>query len=160
MPGNDIGENDERVDVPEWRIVPESLWNVVHARIAHIGKKFGAARLGGMNRTERSRSHLFSGLLVCGVCGSKIVIISGQGKRGYVRYGCPSHRYRGVCSNELTIRQDRLEQQLLAALEARILNSQLIEYTLQRFQDELQKRDMDARKKLLESQPQAGATPR
>jgi hypothetical protein len=36
--------------------------------------------------------------------------------------------------------QDRLEQQLLAALEARILNSQLIEYTLQRFQVELQKR--------------------
>ncbi len=71
---------------------------------------------------------------------SKIVIISGQGKRGYVRYGCPSHRYRGVCRNELTIRQDRLEQQLLAALEARILNSQVIEYTLQRFQEELQKR--------------------
>jgi len=45
-----------------------------------------------------------------------------------------------VCRNELTIRQDRLEQQLLAALEARILNSQVIEYTLQRFQEELQKR--------------------
>jgi site-specific DNA recombinase len=133
-------EEWRRVDVPEWRIVPESLWNAVHARIALVGKKFGAARLGGMNRTERSGSYLFSGLLVCGVCGSKIVIISGQGKRGYVRYGCPSHRYRAVCSNELTIRQDRLEQQLLAALEARILNSQLIEYTLQQFQDELQKR--------------------
>ena len=114
-------EEWRRVDVPEWRIVPENLWTAVHVRIAHIGKKFGAARLGGMNRTERSRSYLFSGLLVCGVCGSKIVIISGQGKRGYVRYGCPSHRYRGVCRNELTIRQDRLEQQLLAALEARIL---------------------------------------
>ena len=63
-----------------------------------------------------------------------------EGKRGYVRYGCPSHRYRGVCRNELTIRQDRLEQQLLAALEACILNSQVIEYTLQRFQEELQKR--------------------
>ena len=95
-------EEWRRVDVPEWRIVPENLWTAVHARIAHIGKKFGAARLGGMNRTERSRSYLFGGLLVCGVCGSKIVIISGQGKRGYVRYGCPSHRYRGVCRNELT----------------------------------------------------------
>jgi hypothetical protein len=69
-----------------------------------------------------------------------MVIISGRGKRGYVRYGCPSHRYRGVCNNALTIRQDRLEKQLLAELEARILNSQLIEYTLQRFHDELQKR--------------------
>src|SRR5262249_54405586 len=92
------------------------------------------------NRTEKSRSYLFSGLLVCGVCGSRIVIISGQGRRGYVRYGCPSHRYRGVCANALTIRQDRLEQQIVSALEERILNSQLIDYTLQRFHEELQKR--------------------
>ena len=51
-----------------------------------------------------------------------------------------AHRYRGVCSNALTIRQDLLESQLLAALEQRILNSRLIDYTLQRFHEELQKR--------------------
>jgi len=34
----------------------------------------------------------------------------------------------------------RLENQLLAALEHRILNSQIIEYTLQRFEEALQKR--------------------
>ena len=128
-----------RVNVPEWRIVSEDLWKASHARIA-ANLRFGAKRLGGLNRTERSRPCLFSGLLVCGSCGSRIVIISGQGKRGYVRYGCPSHRYRGVCSNALAIRQDRLESQLLAALEQRILNSRLIDYTLQRFHEELQKR--------------------
>ena len=129
-----------RVEVPEWRIVPEELWCAAHARIADVNLRFGAKRFGGLNRTARSRSYLFSGLLVCGTCGSRIVIISGQGKRGYVRYGCPSHRYRGVCSNALTIRQDRLESQLIAALEERILNSKLIDYTLQRFHEELQKR--------------------
>jgi hypothetical protein len=51
-----------------------------------------------------------------------------------------AHRYRGVCSNALTIRQDRLESQLLAALEQRILNSRLIDYPLQRFHEEPQKR--------------------
>lgn len=51
-----------------------------------------------------------------------------------------AYRYRGVCSNALTIRQDRLESQLLAALEQRILNSRLIDYTLQRFHEGLQKR--------------------
>jgi site-specific DNA recombinase len=129
-----------RVEVPEWRIVSEELWNAAHARIADANRRFGAKRLGGLNRTERSRSYLFSGLLVCGQCGSRIVIISGQGKRGYVRYGCPSHRYRGVCRNALTIRQDRLESQLVTALEQRILKPQFIDYTLQRFHDELQKR--------------------
>jgi len=84
-------------------------------------KKFSAACLGGLNRTEQSRSYLFSGLLVCGKCGSRLIITSGNGKRAYVRYGCPSHRYRGVCENGLTIRQDRLEEQLIGAIEQRIL---------------------------------------
>jgi DNA invertase Pin-like site-specific DNA recombinase len=133
-------EDWKRVEVPEWRIVPEELWTAVQKRNQEMSRRFGASRLGGMNRTANARSYLFSGLLRCGECGSRIVIISGQGKRGYAKYGCPSHRYRGVCGNGVTIRQERLEQQLLAALELRILNSQLIEYTLQRFHDELKKR--------------------
>ena len=78
--------------------------------------------------------------MICAECKSRLVIISGQGKRGYVRYGCPSHRYRGVCDNAVTIRQDRLEDQLLGALEQRLANPQMIEYVLVRFQEELQKR--------------------
>jgi len=133
-------EEWKRVKVPEWRIVPEELWIAVQNRNQEMSRRFGASRLGGMSRTENARSYLFSGLLRCGQCGSRMVIISGQGKRGYAKYGCPSHRYRGVCGNAVTIRRERLEQQLLAALEQRILNSQVIEYTLQRFHDELQKR--------------------
>jgi site-specific DNA recombinase len=133
-------EEWERVEVPKLRIVSEELWNAVQARIELVNGKLGAARLGGMNRTVGSRSYLFSGLLVCGECTSRLVIISGRGKRGYVKYGCPSHRYRGVCDNAVTIRQDRLEEQLLAALEQRLANPQMIEYTLARFQEELQKR--------------------
>jgi len=110
----------ERIDVPKLRIVPEELWNGVQARIAHVNGTQGAARLGGMNRTVASRAYLFSGLLVCAECRSRPVIISGRGKRGYVKYGCPSHRYRGVCDNAVTIRQDRLEKQLLDALEQRL----------------------------------------
>ena len=69
-----------------------------------------------MSRTAKSRRYLFSGLLRCGLCGSRLVIVSGSGQRGYVKYGCPSHRYRGICGNRLTIRQDRLEAQLLDAI--------------------------------------------
>lgn len=130
-------EEWRRVEVPGLRIVPEELWAAVQARIEHVNANFGAARLGGLNRTKDSRSYLFSGLLVCGTCGSRLVIISGRGKRGYVRYGCPSHRYRGVCDNGLTIRQDRLEQQLLAALEQRLARPEIIDYALTRFQEQL-----------------------
>jgi site-specific DNA recombinase len=133
-------EDWRRVAVPKLRIVSEELWNAVQARIAHVNHKLGAARLGGMNRTVGSRSYLFSGLLICSECKSRLVIISGQGKRGYVRYGCPSHRYRGVCENAVTIRQDRLEEQLLAALERRLANPEMVEHILVRFQQELQNR--------------------
>jgi DNA invertase Pin-like site-specific DNA recombinase len=96
----------KRVEVPEWRIVSEDLWQAAQARIQFNSKRFSASCLGGMNRTARSRSYLFSGLMVCGECGSRLVIVSGNGKRAYVRYGCPSHRYRGVCANDL--RSDKI----------------------------------------------------
>jgi site-specific DNA recombinase len=128
------------VEVPKLRIVSEELWSAVQAQINHVKGKLGASRLGGMNRTTGSRSYLFSGLLVCGDCSSRLVIVSGRGKRGYVKYGCPSHRYRGVCHNAVTIRQDRLEEQLLGALERRIADPQTMEYILARFQEAFQKR--------------------
>ena len=75
-----------------------------------------------------------------------MVIVSGRGKRGYTKYGCPSHRYRGICENALTIRQERLEDQLLAALERQVLRPEMLEYTLSRFREHLQKRLDEVRK--------------
>ncbi|HEV8417042.1 MAG TPA: recombinase family protein [Bryobacteraceae bacterium] len=129
-----------RAEAPEWRIVPEELWEAVRSRIALVQELFGRSRCGGIGRTAESRRYLFSGLLLCGCCGSHTVIVSGWGKRGYAKYGCLSHRYRGVCSNRLTIRQDRLEAQLLGALEARILTPQMLDYALKRFDEALQSR--------------------
>jgi hypothetical protein len=130
----------KRVDVPEWRIVSDELWERAQARKRFAGKRFTPSHMGGFNRSERSKRYIFSGFLVCGVCGSKMVIASGSGKRGYVKYGCPSHRYRGTCSNGLMIRQDRLEAQLVAGLTERVSQSDLIEYALKRFQEHLQTR--------------------
>jgi hypothetical protein len=116
----------QRVEVPDWRIVPEELWNAAHAQIK-AKARFGAKCLGGMSRLEGCKSYLFSGILVCGTCGSRMVIVAGNGKRGYVKYGCPSHRSRGTCLNNVLIRRDRLEAQLLAALRQRLLNPHIID---------------------------------
>ena len=62
-----------------------------------------------MTRTERGRRYLLSGILSCGECGGSMVICSGGGKRGYVKYGCHTHKQSGMCGNKLMIRQDRLE---------------------------------------------------
>ena len=50
---------------------------------------------------------------------------------------CPNHRYRGTCDNRLLIRLDRLENQLLAGLEARVLTPEAVEYVVRRLQDAL-----------------------
>ena len=141
----------KRIDVPEWRIVSEELWERAQARKRFAGKRFSASHLGGFNRSERSKRYIFSGFLVCGVCGSKLVIASGSGKRGYVKYGCPSHRYRGTCSNGLMIKQDRLETQLIAGLTERVSKSELIEYALKRFQEQLQMRLRDIQEQTLKA---------
>src|SRR5262249_11148529 len=75
------------VEVPELRIVSQELWDAVHARIKHVNEKLGIALQGGFNCAKHV--YLFSGLLVCGDCGSRIIIISGGNN---VRYGCPGHR--------------------------------------------------------------------
>jgi site-specific DNA recombinase len=142
-----------RVEVPEWRIVPEESWNAAHSRIALVNQRFGSARLGGFGRTAASKRYLFSGLLRCGACRSRMVIVSGRGRRGYVKYGCPSHRYRGVCDNALTIRQDRLEEQLLTALEQRVLQPEVLHYVFQRFRQELDRRMEELRRETSHSSP-------
>lgn len=68
-----------RTPVPDWRIVSDQLWDAVQARFADVDR-IGITRLGGLARSESSRRYLFSGLLRCGCCNSRMVIVSGQGE--------------------------------------------------------------------------------
>jgi DNA invertase Pin-like site-specific DNA recombinase len=114
----------ERVEVPEWRIVPEELWNAVREE-----NKIRSARCwrtdGGLNRTESSREYLFSGLMLCGHCGGKFNIVYGKGPSA--RYGCNRYRKSGTCDNGLSIMRRTLEEQLLNALKQNILNPEVRE---------------------------------
>jgi DNA invertase Pin-like site-specific DNA recombinase len=130
-----------RTEVSEWSIVPEELWQAVQERRSKAAENFH--KLGGMTRTERGRKYPFSGLLVCGICGGSIVICAGGGERGYVKYGCHCHKQSGVCKNKLMIRQDRLEEQLSAALEQRIGNPATLDYAVERCQQKLRRRLTD-----------------
>ena len=135
----------QRVDAPELRIVSEELWNRAHEQNARKNE-FGIRRLGGMSRTPKSRTYLFSGMLECGECGSTVVIISGGGKRGYVKYGCHAHKHSGVCDNNWTIRQDRLESQLLKAIEQRLFDPQTLDYAITKIEQVVKVRIADVRR--------------
>lgn len=98
-----------------WRIVPQELWERV-LEANRTAKRF-RQRLGGENRTANSRTYLFSGSLRCGICSRSMCIIGGGGADNRRRsYGCPAHRFEGKCPNNVTIRLDRLEDQLINAM--------------------------------------------
>jgi site-specific DNA recombinase len=125
------------VDVPDLRIVSEQQWERVQAVIKRNSEIYGTQRLGGLNRTANCRDYLFSGLLMCSLCGSKMVICSGTGKNA--RYGCPAHRYKGVCPNGLQIMHERLEHQMLKYLVDSVFRPDMLEHTILEFQDRIKR---------------------
>ena len=124
-----------RMEVPELRIVSDELWERVQAVNRRGRDKYYATRMGGMNRTESSRTYLFSGTMFCGICGGPIAVICG--KKPKVRYGCLNHRNRDACTNKRTILRTRLEQQLIAALSANLLDNRLEEERTREFAAQL-----------------------
>jgi len=124
-----------RKEVPELRIISDELWERVQAVNRRGRDKYYATRQGGLNRTETSRTYLFSGSMVCGVCGGTYTVVCG--KKPNVRYGCPNYRYRDTCTNRVTILRTRLEQQLIAALSANLLDSRLEDERVREFTAQL-----------------------
>lgn len=128
--------------VPEQRIVSAQLWNRVRERLEIIHKLYGSDGVGGRPRGGRAAGspHLFTGLLECALCRGSITIVSGPWKkRGEARYGCSMHAYRGdkVCTNSLLIGRKSLEAQLLAGLQDKVLQPDVVAYTLSRFEEAL-----------------------
>lgn len=72
-----------------------------------------------IKKRETNRVYIFSGLLICPVCGQRL---AGSIKRTYKSYGtyeyqlyrCNGHRKSHVCDYKKTISQNLLERQLLA----------------------------------------------
>lgn len=128
------------VDIPEQRIISEELWAAVSERIALMQRLCGTGTAGLLRGRAASSPYIFSGLMQCSVCAANITIVSGRWrKRQDVVYGCPMNANRGhrVCSNRVRIRRSVLEAQMLAGLQERVLRPEVIEYSLQRFEEAL-----------------------
>ncbi len=105
-----IVHKDERL-----RIVDDELWNKVKARqvAIHQASDHIRAMLHRNARTGRQPKYLFSGLLTCGQCGHKFVIVDPT------RYGCSGWRYRGLstCNNTVMASRKLVESVLLQAIQ-------------------------------------------
>ena len=72
-----------------------------------------------------------------------MAIVTGWGPGRHSRYGCPQNFYRGACSNDLKERRDRLETRLLADLQQEVLRPEVIDFTVEEFEQQLQARLTD-----------------
>jgi site-specific DNA recombinase len=122
-------------DNEKLRIISDELWAAVRAQNQSKNQKTSSATNGGMNRTTASRTYLFSGCLQCGQCKASMVITGGTAPNSY--YGCPYHRFRGSCKNNLKIRQLRLEGQLLGKLVVSLRVPEHAELIAQEFERQL-----------------------
>jgi len=116
-------------DVPHLRIVDDALWDRVRERQASNVVKNTSAH----SWDRRRPRYLFSGLMVCGGCGS------GFSKVGKNRFGCSAARNKGaaICTSRATIRREDLEARVLNALTEHLMDPDLVrvfceEYTSER----------------------------
>ena len=98
----------QSVDVPEFRIVSDALWQAAQdARTVRA-----AAPL----PRRRRPVHLLSGLVKCGACGGNLTVIADT------RLGCTRARDKGSCTNRARIDLGQLQGRVLAGLGQRLLS--------------------------------------
>jgi DNA invertase Pin-like site-specific DNA recombinase len=131
-------KNEWRIlEKPELRIIDEELWNRVQNRLAFVAEKFSRGPRAGLYHRSASSPRLLTGLLKCASCGANLVIVTGRGKCGHQKYGCPQNFYRDACPNKLKERADWLEDRLLSELQRAILQPEIIDYAIQEFERQL-----------------------
>ena len=119
--------------VPDLRIVPEDLWEAVKVRRRRIiGIPYG--------KQKRPR-RLLSGMCQCGICGGTWTVI------GLERWGCARHRNGDGCANNRTIGTEQLEGRVLAGLQERMLDPELVSVFVREYHQEYSRRSADRTKR-------------
>ncbi|TLZ59058.1 MAG: hypothetical protein E6K20_16700, partial [Gammaproteobacteria bacterium] len=121
MNGKPLHETlDERL-----RIVPQPLWEAVKARQALRTSQVGALIRGGLRKRAggagRPGKYLFTGLLVCDVCGASFVL------RNREYYACASHWNGAACSNSINVPRALVQDILLAGIKEDLADPAVIE---------------------------------
>ncbi|RVI14551.1 recombinase family protein [Sinorhizobium meliloti] len=127
-------------DVPELRIIDQSLWDLVKQRQTQLALEPGTKPGDNSTLNDRRRpKHLFTGLIKCGCCGGGYSMISKD------MLGCTNARTKGTCDNRVNIRRDVLEASILNGLDEHLMEPDLFKEFCQEFTREVNKARMEAR---------------
>lgn len=105
-------------DMPEIAIIDRPMWDRVQAR---LGVNVGSGK------TRAKPAYLLSGLLVCGKCGSKMIVMGGKDRR----YICGSYHGGGIsaCGNTLTVAR-LLAEELIVEPQFKRLSAKVVDKTV------------------------------
>ncbi|MGN6108608.1 MAG: recombinase zinc beta ribbon domain-containing protein, partial [Kofleriaceae bacterium] len=108
---------------PDLRIIDPELWTAVRARLTAIHRKYTKASEGGEKiASPRRCSHLLSGVLVCDECGFPLTIYGGRQRY----YRCSTHHTKGMCNNDLRVREEVLRDVALGAIRKQLQSSEQV----------------------------------
>ena len=131
-------EAREVVEVPELRIIEDALWERVKARQREERIDMGKDENGNALNAVHRRRYLLSGQLRCGGCGGGYTVVAKD------RYGCATHRAKGTCGNNRTIRRLEIEDRVLSGLKDRLMAPELVEEFIDEYQLESNRLAKDA----------------
>jgi DNA invertase Pin-like site-specific DNA recombinase len=124
----------EWIEVPmeHLRIVSEELWESVQRQCESARRRsLGAGGGKGLGRPPGAGAkYLLAGLASCSKCGASIEARTrAQGRRRVVFYGCSAYHRKGkhVCDNALTMPANILEDAVLQAVEAVVLDPSVVQ---------------------------------
>ena len=122
-------------EMPELRIVSEDLWERAHQKRVAVSQSAQALHTAkGCHGagTGRRPKHLFSSLLVCGQCGSNMVI------HGATDYACSLWRTCGAtkhtCTNNLAVQRTVVESLLPKAIQEDLFTEEGLQVFKQEFE--------------------------
>ena len=116
-------DEHQSIELPELRIVDDELWQ----RVQDVRQSRSCGPLVGRRRP----SHLFSGLVRCGVCGGAYAVVTRD------RLGCTRAREAGSCANDHRLSLAELQRRVLGGLTEQLLSPDAVsllvrEYHLER----------------------------
>ncbi|MCP4448114.1 MAG: recombinase family protein [Myxococcales bacterium] len=110
---------------PDLRIIEESTWKVVQARLDKSRRRY-TGKAGRRTASVASRAvYPLSGLLRC-PCGVSLTIYGGT--KSSKRYRCPDNYKRGTCDNALGLREDIARKVILEGVRSRLLRPTAVEF--------------------------------
>lgn len=127
-----------RVPAPHLQIVPDTLWDAVHERLAGERRRYlrlNNGKLLGRAPGTATAKYLLSGMLTCGLCGSSLEgRTRSHGRLRVPFYGCAANRRKGgtVCTNNLEIPMADADAQVLATVEKVMLDPSVLEEIVMR----------------------------